>query len=322
MTDHRFPRFDTTELLIKPLRDRVSDLDRATLYRKPKPVTNPQIQAVGNRMRIAKQHGKPVIAFIGGHVIKQGCSLLLCDLIREGFVTHVAGNGAVAIHDWELSLIGKTSENVGRYIQSGEFGMWADTGAMNSVVTQFAMRNDCGLGEAYGRAIAKDHVYADDSVMACCHRNGVACTIHPGIGYDITNAHPNFPAGCYGAAANEDFLIFTHAISQLEGGGVFLNIGTAVAGPEVYLKALSAARNVALQNSLNITKFSTAVFDIYPLGDRRKAPDKSEPAYYFRPLKTILDRTVADGGESFYVEGDHSDTIPQLHAAIIEAPNV
>jgi hypothetical protein len=145
----------------------------------------------------------------------------------------------------------------------------------------------------------------------------VPVTVHVGIGYDIIHEHPNCDGAALGAASYTDFLIFAQTVSQLE-GGVLLNFGSAVMGPEVYLKALTMARNVAHQEGRSIARFTTAVFDLIPLeGDTRQQVPKTDPRYYYRPWKTILVRTVADGGESFYVQGDHRLTVPALWKAAI-----
>ena len=138
-------------------------------------------------------------------------------------------------------------------------------------------------------------------------------TVHIGLGYDIIHEHPNCDGGVLGAASYRDFLVFAQTITQLQ-GGVLLNFGTAVMGPEVYLKALSMARNVAHQEGRRINRFTTAVFDLQDLGPNlhHEAP-KTDARYYYRPFKTILVRTVQDGGESFYVHGDHRATLTALH---------
>jgi hypothetical protein len=146
-------------------------------------------------------------------------------------------------------------------------------------------------------------------------RLGVPLTVHVGVGYDIIHEHPNCDGAALGAASYCDFLVFTQTVTRLE-GGVLLNFGSAVMGPEVYLKALSMARNVAHQEGRVVKHFTTGVFDLVPLdGDTRRQAPKSDPRYYYRPWKTILVRTVADGGESFYVQGDHRDTLPALYHA-------
>jgi hypothetical protein len=171
-----------------------------------------------------------------------------------------------------------------------------------------------GAGEAIGRYLAESgFAHEDVSILAAAYRQGVPVTVHVGLGYDIIHEHPNCDGAAWGAASYRDFLTITEAVSRLE-GGVLLNMGTSVMGPEVYLKALAMARNVAFQEGRRINEFTTAVFDLQDLGpDTHHTPDKSHAAYYFRPLKTILVRTVQDGGESFYVRADHRETLPALH---------
>ncbi|HWE05972.1 MAG TPA: hypothetical protein VG274_04640, partial [Rhizomicrobium sp.] len=156
------------------------------------------------------------------------------------------------------------------------------------------------------------------SVLAAAWRLNIPVTVHAGIGYDIIHEHPNCDGAAVGDASYRDFLIFASAVERLE-SGVLLCFGSAVMGPEVYLKALSMARNVAHQQGREIRHFATAVFDLMPLaGDIHKERSKTEAAYYFRPYKTILVRTVADGGESFYFCGDHRATLPALRRAALD----
>src|SRR5665647_327976 len=140
----------------------------------------------------------------------------------------------------------------------------------------------------------------------CIRDSGVPVTVHVGIGCDIIHEHPNCDGAALGETSYRDFLIYANSISNLE-SGVFMNFGSAVIGPEVYLKSLSMARNVAHQNNKRITHFTTAVFDLLNLENKdiHKTPPKSDPQYYFRPWKTIMARTVADGGKSFYIQGEH-----------------
>lgn len=256
---------------------------------------------------------------MGAHVLRAGVSRYLIDLMERGFITHIAMNGAGPIHDWELALIGATTESVARYIRTGEFGLWEETGRMNDLIRAGA-KEGLGLGEALGREILDGPFpHKDISVLAAGVRLGVPVTVHVGIGYDIIHEHPNCDGAALGQTSYQDFLIFTHAVSRLE-GGVLLNFGSAVMGPEVYLKALSMARNVAHQEGRQICHFTTAVFDLIELeGDTRQQAPKSDPRYYYRPWKTILVRTVADGGESFYVAGDHRATVPAVHRAALDA---
>ena len=187
---------------------------------------------------------------------------------------------------------------------------------MNDAIVQGA-KAGLGLGEAIGRAILDGPFpHKDISVLAAAARLGVPVTVHVGVGYDIIHEHPNCDGAALGQTSYQDFLIFTQSVTHLE-GGVLLSLGSAVMGPEVDLKALAMARNVAAQEGKQIRKFTTGVFDVIALDDdHRKQAPKSDPRYYYRPWKTILVRTVADGGESFYVQGDHRVTIPHLqHAA-------
>jgi len=256
---------------------------------------------------------------MGAHVVRAGVARFLIDLMERGFINHVAMNGAGPIHDWELALIGATTESVARYIQTGEFGLWQETGRINDHITS---GNDWGLGmgESLGRAILDGGFpHKDISILAAGVRLGIPVTVHVGIGSDIIHEHPNCDGAALGQASYQDFLIFAETVTRLE-GGVMLNFGSAVMGPEVYLKALAMARNVAHQEGRTIRHFTTAVFDLIPLeGDTRQETPKSDPRYYYRPWKTILVRTVADGGESFYVQGDHRVTVPHLHRAALEA---
>jgi len=238
--------------------------------------------------------------------------------MQRGVLDHVAMNGAGAIHDYELARIGATTESVARYVRSGEFGLWRETGELNDWVSE-AAEMGLGLGENLGRRIAASgYPHGDLSILAAAYQLSVPVTIHVGIGYDILHEHPNCDGAAFGAVSYRDFLIFTHTLERLE-GGVALSFGSAIMAPEVYLKALAMVRNVAHREGRSISKFTTAVFDLWPIrGDFRKELAKTDPGYYFRPHKTILVRTVADGGESFYFEGDHRATLPALRRAILE----
>jgi hypothetical protein len=317
-----FKTFDRSRLTLRPLREREHDLSRACLIHPDSPYERsdqPALPVLAGKIRAAKANKSAVILMLGAHVLRRGAGLLLIDLMRRGLVTHIALNGAGAIHDYELALIGGTSESVARYVRNGEFGLWTETGGINDAA-RAGHRDGIGLGEAVGRAIIEGKFpYADTSVLAAGFRLGVPVTVHVAIGQDIIHEHPNFDGAATGAASDTDFLILTQSVCGLE-GGVLLNVGTAVMGPEVYLKALTMARNAARQEGREIRHFTTAVFDLVPLAgaDIHHEAPKTDPAYYFRPYKTILVRTVADGGESFYVRGDHASTVPTLYHMILE----
>ena len=317
-----YPAFDRSRLRIQPLARRQHDLDLSVMLPLDGPLPefgDPAVPLLGRRLVEARQRGSSRLLLMGAHVLRAGVSRHLIDLMERGLLTHLAMNGAGPIHDWEFALVGATTESVARYIRTGEFGLWEETGRMNDVIRDGA-RAGLGLGEALGRAILDGPFpHKDVSVLAAGVRLGVPVTVHVGVGYDILHEHPNCDGAALGQTSYQDFLAFAQTVTRLE-GGVFLNFGSAVMGPEVYLKALAMARNVAHQEGRTIRQFTTAVLDLVPLdGDTRRQAPKTDPRYYYRPWKTNLVRTVADGGESFYVHGDHRVTVPHLHRAAVKA---
>ncbi|MBI2689598.1 MAG: hypothetical protein HYX27_25090 [Acidobacteria bacterium] len=311
----RYEAFDRSRLLIKPLGERTHDLEISrwmSLSDTPPSFTHADLPAIAQRLRAAKERGAARILMMGAHVLRAGVNRFLIDWLERGVITHVAFNGAGAIHDYELARIGATTESVARYIRSGEFGLWRETGELNNVIVEAAAEG-LGLGENVGRHIeTSTFSYKDLSVFAAAYRAGVPATVHAGIGYDILHEHPNCDGAAVGASSYRDFLIFARSVENLE-GGVMLSFGSAIMAPEVYLKALAMARNVAHQEGRVVRNFATGVFDMVPIGgDIHRELPKSDPGYYFRPHKTILVRTVADGGESFYFCGDHRATLPAL----------
>jgi len=316
-----FPIFDRTQLKLKPLTERVHDMGLPQLLNLADPTPpfdHPDLDTLAQRIVSAHRRNGQVILMMGAHMLKVGLSRFIIDLMERRIITHVAMNGAGPIHDFELALIGASTESVARYIQEGQFGLWADTGRINEAIVAGA-RDGIGLGEAVGRVIEREQFpHRDLSVFAAGYRLGIPVTVHVGIGYDIIHEHPNCDGAALGQTSYQDFLIIAHTVSKLQ-GGVMLNFGTAVMGPEVYLKALAMARNVAHQCGEKINQFTTAVFDLIDLGEvdiHAEAP-KDDPRYYYRPYKTILVRTVQDGGESFYLRGDHGATFPALYRQVV-----
>ncbi len=311
----RYELFDRSRLELKPLAERNHDLhlDRWLALEDPTPpFEHPELETLAARVRRAKERGAARILMMGAHVLRAGVNRHLIDLMECGWISHIAFNGAGAIHDYELARIGATTESVNRYVRTGEFGLWCETGELNDWIAEAATQG-LGLGENIGRRIGESEFpHRDLSVFAAAYRLGVPATVHVGIGYDIIHEHPNCDGAALGAASYRDFLIFARSVEGLE-GGVLLNFGSAIMGPEVYLKALAMARNVARQEGRTIRDFATAVFDMVPIrGDHRRELPKTDPGYYFRPHKTILVRTVAEGGESFYFCGEHRATVPAL----------
>ena len=310
-----FPQFDRSRLHLKPLAERRHDVD-LSMRMDPDSAPAaafPAVDALAERIRAARAKGSSVLMMLGAHVIRAGAAPCLIRLMERGYITHFALNGAGGIHDFELAMIGSTCESVARYIREGQFGLWQELCLYNQAVNE-GVRDGLGFGEALGRFIWENNFpHRDDSLLAAAYRLQVPATVHVGVGCDIVHELPNADGAAIGEASYRDFLIYAHTVDSLE-GGVFLNFGSAVIGPEVYLKALSMCRNVARQQGRSISRFATAVFDLQPLEQENthKEPDKSNPYYYFRPWKTILARTVADGGESFYVQGHHRDTVAAL----------
>lgn len=326
-----YGRLDHSKLRTLPLGLRESKmsirdilpLDYELLYK------NPDIDFLARAIIQARLDNSQVIWTMGAHVIRQGNARMIIDLMKRGIITHVAVNAAVAIHDFELAFFGATLEDVEIYIKDGRFGNWEETGRYINEAVIRGSRNGMGFGEAIGALIENEQCgpmpHKDISVFASAFKLGVPITVHKGIGYDITDQHPMADFAAIGKTSGDDFLIFAKSVFGLE-SGVFLNVGSAVMGPEVYLKALSVARNLAEQEDKRIRHFTTAVFDLVPLGDwgnnedivnYKKVGAMSDPRYYFRPLKSILVRTVKDGGKGYYIQGDFKETIPALYRAII-----
>ncbi len=320
-----YPKIDRSKLTILPLSEREHKMTVADIYQldsEVPPYENKHLYEVADRIAAAHKRGGQVIWMMGAHVMRRGNSRFIIDLMERRVITHIATNGAGAIHDFELALIGATLEDVERYIKDGKFGNWEETGrCINEAITR-GYRDKIGYGEAIGRMIQLgekgiDFPHRNISVFAVAYRLGVPITVHKGIGYDIIDQHPCADYAAMGYTTGEDFLIFAHSVSKLE-GGVFLNLGSAVMGPEVYLKSLSMARNIAAQRNEEIRHFTTANFDLIQFGDFREEGKPHEAHYYHRPKKTILVRTVRDGGESFHIQGDFDRTVPHLYFEIIK----
>ena len=313
-----YPIFDRSQLHLLPLSERIHDMtleDVQSLDTQLEHCPDGGLPILAERIRTARENDKPVIVMMGAHVIKRGMSRFMIDLMRNGWITHIAMNGACAIHDSELAMIGATTESVARYIVEGQFGLWQETGFINEGAVE-AQKREQGFGETLGQMLVERNApNREISILANAYELGVPITLHVGIGSDIVHEHPNMDGAATGWASYRDFLIFAHTIQNLQ-GGVVLNIGTAVMGPEVYLKALSMARNVAHQHGEKINLFTSAVFDLMPIKKPHEEAPKTESIYYYRPYKTVLVRTVRDGGESYYIQGDHRATISTLHGLL------
>ena len=316
-------KLNRNQLTILPLSERRHKMTVADVYSleaEIPPYENPGLPVVADRIAKAHRAGKQVIWMMGAHVMRRGNSRFIIDLMERGILTHVATNGACAIHDFEFAHIGATLEDVEDYISDGKFGNWEETGRYLNEAIVRAYQDKVGFGEAIGRLIQEGEMdihfpHRDVSMFAAAYRLGVPFTVHKGIGFDIIDQHPAADYAAMGWATGEDFLRFAHSVSQLE-GGVFLNLGSAVMGPEVYLKSLSMARNIASQRGEEIRHFTTANFDLIDFPDFRDEGSPTDAHYYHRPKKTILIRTVKDGGEGYHISGDFSLTVPQLYRLV------
>jgi hypothetical protein len=275
---------------------------------------------VAERILRAREGEREVILMMGAHVLRSGVQRYLIDLMERGLITAVAVNGSVIVHDFELALVGATTESVARYVKEGRFGLWKETSRLNDIISAAWSENrEAGLGESVGRHIeGSGYPHREISLLAAACRCGVPVTVHVGMGYDIIHEHPNCDGAATGALSYNDFLTFASIVGNLE-GGVVMNFGSAVMAPEIFLKALSMARNRAHQEGQEIRHFTTLVADLHELpSDYREEPSRETPGYYFRPWKTMLVRTVRDGGESYYVRGRHRETLPALWREIGE----
>ena len=263
-----------------------------------------------DRVAEARRNARPVIFSMGAHVIKNNMSLYLIDLMRKGIFTHVSGNGACSIHDFELAALGGTSEDVPTAIEDGSFGMWEQTGGWMNEAIQKGVKAGYGYGESIARYIdanKRKFPYREQCVAYMAWKFGVPATYHIAIGTDIIHQHPKVDFGAIGTATGRDFHTMVNAVSQLD-GGCYLNFGSGVIGPEVFLKALSISRNLG-HPTFRIT---TANFDLKPLGDYRCKIGYADPNYYYRPRKNIVNRPVSCGGKGWHFEGDHKETISNL----------
>lgn len=301
--------FDLTGLRTDPLGDRPSKVGVADLGRPvspatpigdwldhlPKQLAAVELRKLRDHLVRAHRSGKTVAVALGGHVIKTGCAPYLIDLIRRGVVTAVAMNGSAAIHDFELAAAGHTSEDVGARLHAGAFGMAKETADAFAAAAERGARDDRGLGAALG-----DHIlgtgcpHADQSLVAACRRAGIPCTVHVALGTDIVHMHPQVSGAALGESSMLDFRILCSVVSTLA-GGVWLNLGSAVVMPEVFLKAVSVVRNFG--HSLD--GMVTANFD-------------KESKY--RTGMNVLRRP---GSEGIEVIGHHELLIPLLHAAVV-----
>ena len=255
----------------------------------------------------AKARKRAMLWGIGGHVIKVGLGPLLIELMRAGFVNGIAMNGAALIHDFEIALAGQTSEDVDASLGEGKFGMAQETGQGINEIAKLAQRIHIGYGEAAGQYLQSGILAAkhlDASVLAAAYKFRIPITVHLAIGTDIPHMHPAADGSALGAASFMDFRLFCALVQGMDGGGVFLNWGSAVILPEVFLKAVSVARNAGLR----LEPITTANFDFIQ---------------HYRPLQNVVKRPTAPTGKrareiskGFAITGHHELLLPLVAAAL------
>jgi hypothetical protein len=256
-------------------------------------------QKIVVRVVTAVQAGNPVIMAMGAHVIKCGLSPIIIDLMERGILSAIALNGAGIIHDFELAYTGRTSEDVAEALSSGEFGMGQETGYFLNDAINRGFEKGWGIGKSVGTSIiASAPQCLKYSIVAAGARLGIPVTVHISIGTDIIHTHPNANGAALGAGTHHDFKRFIGIISQLE-GGVYFNIGSAVILPEVFLKAVSTARNLGY----TLKHFTTVNMDFMR---------------HYRPTQNVVLRPTLDGGTGYTLIGHHEILLPLLAAAIIE----
>jgi hypothetical protein len=305
-----FEPIDLTRINTYPLVDRKSKVDsadvanpwergasfKAFLAGLPNILAGSDVRNVIEAIARAVRQQHTVLWGMGAHLIKVGLNPVVVDLMQRGVITAVAMNGAGIIHDLELAMIGRTSEDVTAALSDGSFGMARETNAFLSAAIATASGTDQGLGEAVGRAIVKEGLpHSDQSILANGARLGIPVTVHVAFGTDILHMHPGFdPAGA-GAATHRDFRLFAAVVASLE-KGVYLNIGSAVVLPEVFLKALSLVRNLGHQ----VKSFTTVNLDFIQ---------------HYRPLVNVVRRP---GGTGITLTGHHEIMVPLIAAGVIE----
>lgn len=272
---------------------------------------NPDFDELCKRIIAARKCGAPVILSMGAHVIKNNLSRFLIALMKEGFVTHLAGNGACSIHDFELCYNGGTSEDVPTAIEDGSFGMWEETGAWMNEAIQEGARRDLGYGEALAVYIDEHperFPHRDDCVLYQAWKLGIPATYHIALGTDIIHQHPTVDFAAIGKCSGIDFHKMCYSIAHLD-NGVYMNFGSGVIGPEVFLKGLSIARNLGYPTF----RITTGNFDLINLGDYRCKIGYDDPNYYYRPRKNIVNRPTSVAGKGWHFCVDHKISLPNLY---------
>jgi hypothetical protein len=259
------------------------------------------LRALAADVRRARSLQRPILWGLGAHVLKVGLSPVVLDLMERGYVTGLAFNGAGIVHDFELAVAGQTSEEVDEGLGSGAFGMAAETGEEVNRAIVDGDRDGLGLGAALGRYLEQRRPpYLNQSLLAAAYRRGLPATVHVAVGTDIVHMHPACDPGALGRASHLDFRILAAHVAQLGGGGVYLNVGSAVMLPEVFLKAVTLARNLGH----DLSDFATANLDFIQS---------------YRPNTNVVRRPTSGVGRGYSLTGHHELLVPLLAAALVDA---
>ncbi len=273
---------------------------RELLDALPRQLAGQVLRDLADELLRARSLGRPILWGLGGHVLKVGLSPLLIDLMERGFVSAIALNGAGVVHDFELAVAGQTSEEVGETLGAGEFGMARETGEDVNRAIVAGDRDGLGLGASVGRhLVERGAPHADVSLLAAAWRLGLPVSVHVAIGTDIVHVHPACDPAAVGRATHRDFLLFAGQVAELGGGGAYLNVGSAVLLPEVFLKAVTLARNLGHE----LRDFATANLDFIQS---------------YRPSTNVVQRPTKGVGRGYSLTGHHELLLPLLAAALVE----
>ncbi len=258
------------------------------------------LREIAAQIRRARQLNKPIVWGIGGHIIKTGLAPVLIDLMEKRFVTAIASNGSVLVHDAEIALVGFTSEDVDAALGAGDFGAARETGEILNAAAKTGAQENIGLGEAMGKEILRNNpLNAEVSLLCQTYKRRIPFTSHLAIGADIGHFHASCDGAALGATTHADFKLFCSIVKELNGGGVYLNLGSAVILPEIFLKAITVVRNLGFE----LKDFTTANFDFIQS---------------YRPNANVVRRPTANGaGRGFSITGHHEFTVPLLAAHIL-----
>ncbi len=257
-----------------------------------------ELRELARRIQEAVGKKRALVWGFGGHVIKVGLAPILTDLMQRGFVTALATNGSGMIHDFEIALCGHTSEEVEGGLKAGRFGMARETGRDLNKAIRTGAEQGQGIGEAVGELLDQKAQHPDLSILVQAHRLGIPCTVHVAIGTDTIHVHPEASGEALGRGSQIDFRIFTQQLVNLDDGGVYLNLGSAVILPEVFLKALSLVRNA----DRPVADFTTVNFDF---------------VQHYRPLQNVVRRPISGSGKGMALTGHHEIMIPLLAALLL-----